>query len=108
MSQFHDQFHDPIDRALFACRLWLHAGFVGVCAVAAGLLLLVDGEPKWLPGVLLILAGLFVAAVSWRRARKMLERAWRVTAPGAATVSSRNGPEKNQDRSPISVSGLSR
>lgn len=63
------------DRALLQCRLWLHIGFIGATAVAAGLLQLFDGEDKWLPALLLALFGGVLAAASWRRAVTVLEDA---------------------------------
>jgi len=41
-------------RALIACSLWLHVGFIGVAASAVGLLQLFDGGRTWLPALVLI------------------------------------------------------
>ena len=68
------------ERALIACSVWLHLGFIGAAASAAGLLELVDGT--WLSGLALIVSGGVLAAMSWRRARKVLQTAegtWKAT-----------------------------
>jgi hypothetical protein len=75
------KFQNNVDRALFACRLWLHIGFIGAAAMAAGLLLLFDGEGKWLSALALALLGGVLAAASWRRALTVLDHAeWASTA----------------------------
>jgi hypothetical protein len=84
------EFQNNIDRALFACRLWLHIGFIGAAAIAAGILQLFDGEGKWLWALALALLGGVLAAASWRRALTVLEHAeWASTvatdAPGEST-----------------------
>jgi hypothetical protein len=67
-------------RALIACSLWLHIGFIGAATLAAGLLQLFDGEGKWLSALALAFSGGVVAAASWRRARTVLEHADRSSA----------------------------
>lgn len=84
------EFQSNSDRALFASRLWLHAGFIGAAVLAAGLLQLFDGEGKWLWALTLALLGGVLAAASWRRALTVLEHAeWVSTvandAPGEST-----------------------
>ena len=65
------------ERALVACSLWLHIGFIGAAALAVGLLQLFDGEAKWSSALALALSGGVLAAASWRRTRTVLERAER-------------------------------
>lgn len=63
------------DRALFACSLWLHTGYVGAVVAAAGMIqLLADGD-RWLPALGTVFSGGVLAAVSWRHARAVLEHA---------------------------------
>jgi hypothetical protein len=86
------EFQNNTDRALFACRLWLHIGFIGAVALAAGLLQLFDGEGKWLWALALALSGGALAAASWRRALTVLEHAeW------ASTVAT-NAPSESTSR----------
>jgi hypothetical protein len=74
------QLQNNTERALIACSLWLHIGFIGAAALAVGLLQLFDGEPEWLSGLALVFSGGVLAAASWRRARAILERAERTSA----------------------------
>jgi len=69
------EFDKEIDSALFACRLWLHTGFVGAVALAAGLLELLDAQTKWPWALALGFFGGLLAAASWRRGLLVLERA---------------------------------
>jgi hypothetical protein len=73
------QLQNHTERALIACSLWLHIGFIG----AVGLLQLFDGEPEWLSVLALVFFGGVLAAASWRRARTVLEHAERKS--GVAT-----------------------
>jgi len=68
------------ERALIACSLWLHIGFIGAAVLAVGLLQLFGGETKWLSALALAFSGGVVAAASWRRARTVLEHAERSSA----------------------------
>jgi len=63
------------ERALIACSLWLHIGFIGATALQ-----LFDGEAKWSSALALALSGGVLAAASWRRARTVLEHAERSLA----------------------------
>jgi len=62
-------------QALSACGLWMRVGFVGASALAAGLVLAFRGESGALTALTLVLGGGLVAVLSWRHARKILERA---------------------------------
>ena len=73
------------DRALVACSLWLHVGFVGAAALAAGLIQLFDGEANWLSALGLALSGGVLAAACWLRSRTVLERAERASAVAPVT-----------------------
>jgi hypothetical protein len=70
-------------RSLVVCSLWLHSGFIGLVALAVGLLQLVDGEPKWPWALALAFSGGLLAAASWHRARTILEQTER--APSVAS-----------------------
>ena len=89
--QVHPELQSNTKRALVACRLWIHIGFIGATALAAGLLQLLDGEEKWLWALALALLGGVLAAASWRRALTILEHAdWAsivaTVAPGESTA----------------------
>jgi hypothetical protein len=62
-------------RAVVACGLWVRAGLIGASGFAAGVLLLLGGEMKPLTALALAIAGGALAAVSWRRARAVLDAA---------------------------------
>jgi hypothetical protein len=74
------ELQNTTERALIACSLWLHIGFIGAAASAAGLLRLFEGETNWPLAVGLALSGGALAAVTWRRARTVLEHAERASA----------------------------
>jgi hypothetical protein len=61
-------------RALVACALWLHIGFIGALCAAAGLVLLAGGEMATLPALCVAIVGGAIALVAWRRGRSVLER----------------------------------
>jgi hypothetical protein len=63
-----------IERAHVACSLWLHIGFIGASALAAGLLQVFDGEARWPFALALTFSGGVLAATSWRRGLTVLER----------------------------------
>src|SRR5438045_9283115 len=71
-----------IDRAVVVCSVWLHTGYIGVVAVAAGLIELFDPGASTLAALALAFSGGVLAAASWPRARAVLEDAER--APAAA------------------------
>jgi cyanate permease len=73
-SQNHDE------RAQFVCGLWLHTGFVGATALAAGLLQLLAGETTWYSSLALAFFGGVLAAVSWHRGQLVVEQADKVAA----------------------------
>ena len=74
-------------RALVESGLWLRIGFIGASGVAAGLIQLFDGEVKPLSALALAVGGGVLAAVSWWRARTVLENADGATAGPAVTPS---------------------
>jgi len=61
------------DRALVASSAWLRVGFIGATAAAAGLLQLLEGDFAWLSPLALAFCGGVLAAVSWSRARAVLD-----------------------------------
>jgi len=65
------------DRAVMASSLWLHIGYIGVTALAGGVLMLFDAEAKWLSALALAFSGAALAVVSWHRSLIVLERAER-------------------------------
>jgi membrane protein implicated in regulation of membrane protease activity len=79
------QFQNNSDRALLACSLWLHVGFIGAVAVAAGLIQLFDGEVSLSSALALAISGAVLTAASWRRARMVLE-----DSKPATTLAARN------------------
>lgn len=79
------QSQDNSDRALLACSLWLHAGFIGAAAVAAGVIPLFGGEASLLSALALVFSGGVLAAACWRRARTVLD-----DSKPATTVAARN------------------
>lgn len=99
------------DRALVTCSLWLHVGFIGVCAIAVGLLQLFDGETTWLSALSLGFCGGALAAAGWRRGRSILERTDRMSevaanAPGesgARASSKQTGRGATAVLSPVSL-----
>jgi uncharacterized membrane protein len=68
------QVPDSTKRALVACSLWLHIGFIGASAVAIGVLHLVDGDAP-LSALALAVSGGILAAAGWRRSRTVLDAA---------------------------------
>jgi hypothetical protein len=67
------EFDKEIDRVLFACRLWLHTGFIGAVALAVGLLELLDAQTKWPWALALGFFGGLLAVASWRRGLLVIE-----------------------------------
>src|SRR5688572_23613299 len=59
-------------RTLFAYGLWIRIGFVGASGVLAGLLLLFDVESTAGAGLMVLLGGALLGAVSWWKIRAVL------------------------------------
>jgi hypothetical protein len=96
------------DRPLVACSLWLHIGFIGAAALAAGLLQLFDGETAWLSALALAISGAVLAAASWRHALTILEDAERASssagaAPGESALRASSRHAVRRMSSPISA-----
>jgi hypothetical protein len=70
-------------RAVLACSLFLHAGYIGAATVAAGMIQLLAGEASGLSALALIFFGGLLATASWRRARIVVERVDRARAATA-------------------------
>ena len=64
-----------LDRAVVTSSLWLHAGYVGLVVVAAGLIQLLVLDAGWLSALLLAVCGSVLAATCWRRAWTVLDQA---------------------------------
>ena len=85
-----------IDRAVVVCSVWLHTGYIGAVAVAAGLIELFDPGVSTLAALALAFSGGMLAAVSWRRGRAVLEDAERspAAARGAPSAAIRQLPRR--------------
>ncbi len=59
---------------VIASSMWLRLGFVAACAVVVALTELYRGEANPLPAVAWIFGGAWVAALSWRRAKFLLDQ----------------------------------
>ena len=68
------------ERTLVACSVWLHIGFIGAVALAAGLLQLFDGKATSLSPLALAFSGGLLAAAGWRRGWSVLKHAGRESA----------------------------
>jgi hypothetical protein len=68
------------DRALLACSLWLHTGFIGATVLAGGLILLLRGETSPIVSLPVALAGAIVAVACWHRSFAVLQSAERTAA----------------------------
>ena len=92
------ELREDIDRAVVVSSLWLHTGYIGAVAVAAGLIQLFDPGTSWLAAVALAVSGGVLAAASWHRGRTVLEDAERAlavatNAPSTVTrLQPRRGP----------------
>ena len=64
---------DGTGRTLIACSLWLHMGFAGATAVAAGLLELFNGEATLRLALTVASLGCVLAIACWRLARIALD-----------------------------------
>jgi hypothetical protein len=93
------------ERALIACSLWLHIGFIGAAAMAVGLLQLFDGEATRLSALALAFSGGALAAASWGRGRTVLEHAERASAvtTNASGESASRATSKETERSTIAT-----
>jgi hypothetical protein len=93
------------ERALVACSLWLHIGFIGAAAMAVGLLQLFDGEATRLSALALAFSGGVLAAASWSRGRTVLEHAERASAVAinASGESASRAPCKETGRGTIAT-----
>jgi hypothetical protein len=87
---------------VIASSMWLRLGFVAVCAVVVALTELYKGDANPLAAVAWIFGGAWVAALSWRRAKVLLDRMDGVNAASAAgtseTVASRSSTQPSWDR----------
>src|ERR1700687_6413783 len=59
---------------LVASSLWLRLGFVGATGAVVALIELYKGEADLLAALAWIFGGAWLAAVSWRRAKALLDR----------------------------------
>lgn len=71
---------DPIDRAVVVCSVWLHTGYIGAVAAAAGLIQLFDPGTSWLAALALAISGGVLATACWHRGRTALEDGERAQA----------------------------
>ena len=89
---------DSSQRVLFRCSLFLHLGYVGAVAVAAGLIQFLADEAIGPLSLALVVFGGLLATASWRRA-------WAAVEPGngvsvAEAHLRRRGPRRPFARSP--------
>jgi hypothetical protein len=85
-------------RAVLACSLFLHTGYIGAVTVAAGLIQVLAGEAS---GLGLVVFGAILATSSWRRA-------WTVVAagdPGSVVKGPLRGPICEPHRTAAKYSG---
>jgi hypothetical protein len=83
-------------RALVVSGLWLHIGFIGAAALAAGLLQLFDGDPAWPLSLGLMLSGGVLAVAGWHRGWMVLEHTG--AGPIISTDASSESTSRNQSR----------
>jgi hypothetical protein len=84
-----------VDRAVLACSVWLHVGYVGAVAVAAGLIQLFVAETSLPLALLLVFSGGLLAAACWHRAQAVLDH-----AEGASAVVDRRTERVRPARRP--------
>jgi hypothetical protein len=94
-------------RALFVYGLWLHIGYVGTVALAAGLLQLLDGESQWLSALALVFFGCMLAAASWRRGLTALEDAEPASAVATDVRSESTSRTRSRQTGPGTIAMLS-
>lgn len=97
-----DKLQNDPDRAVFRCSLFLHIGYIGAVAAAAGLIQLSAGEASW-PSLALILFGGILATASWRLVASVVHRSDR--APAVTTHLRRPGVAE-QSRGLPKMTGL--
>ena len=73
-------------RALVVCGLWMRAAFVGASATVIGVIQLFNGEWSALSALSAVLAGVALAAFSWRRAHAALSDADKPAIVAGATL----------------------
>lgn len=66
------------ERQLIECHAWLLTWFLGLIVLVSGVELMGDGRNSRVLGATLILGGVLVALLSWKRYRLMLEVAERL------------------------------
>jgi hypothetical protein len=92
------------ERALVACSVWLHIGFIGAVALAAGLLQLFDGKATWLSALALAFSGGLLAAAGGRRGWSVLKHAGRERpSHGCTELSRRRAPLPGTGRGTIAM-----
>jgi len=89
--------NDP-HRTVFRCSLFLHIGYIGAVAAAAGLIQLSAGEASWPSTLALIFFGGILATASWWRARSVVQLSDR--APAVTTHLRRPAVAKQPQGSP--------
>ena len=82
-------------RAVVASSVWLRVGFIGATAAAAGLLQLLDGDLAWLSPLALAFCGGMLAAVSWSRARVVLDSGHPPPARRSSSLGLSNHPRRS-------------
>jgi hypothetical protein len=75
-------------RGVVASSLWLRAGFVALSVAALALIMLASGEASPWVAIATTVAGGAVAAVSWRRARAIIDSVDAAEAVGSPSETS--------------------
>lgn len=97
-----------IDRAVVACGIWLHVGYISAVATAAGLIQLFATEASWLSALLLVFSGGMLAAACWCRARAVLEHAERAPAVAPSESTRRATAQRMEGGTVVALSHPSR
>jgi hypothetical protein len=97
-----------IDRAVVACSMWLHVGYIGAVAAAAGLIQLLVREATWPSALVLVFSGGILAAACWRRARAVLEHAEPAPAVASGESARRATAQRMQRGTVVALSRPSR
>ena len=78
---------------LIASSLWLRLGFVAACGVVVALTELYKGEASPLAALACIFGGAWLAGLSWRRAKVLLDRLDRLEGTAESVTSQVAAPQ---------------
>ena len=83
---------DPTARRLIASGIWLRIAFIGISALAGGLIALIGGQAEPLQALAFIAGGAILAWAGWKRTRTLLDEAPAYLPSAAATIRDANVP----------------